>query len=130
MSGDGGAAARLFFGDQAVHVPAWFYVQDQGPGVVGLVGSSKTAGDNPLRFGAPHYDDSRGYAGQGPGYWSHHLVVGELVVRPHLIIGTNAVQGQGISGLYTAGHDLDAMLADGELVYDTAGTLARLRGAR
>lgn len=120
----GGAdMARVMYGQNARHVPAFLYVQDQGPGVVSLIGGSMTRGqDHPLTYGGGHWDHGQ----HRPGYWPHHLIVGEIIVRPHVVIGTNALQGMGMAGLALGGEsqDFDAMLADGALV---VGTEARLR---
>lgn len=117
----GGAdMARVMYGIDARHVPAWLYVQDQGPGTVSFVGASRTPGqDNPLTYGSGHYEH-----GARPA-WTHHFVVGEIIVRPHLVIGTNALRGESLSGLATGGHDIEAMLADGAHVAGSVDMLAR-----
>lgn len=89
---------RAMFGENAVHVPAWFYVQHQAEGVVSFVGASRSEA---LRFGSDR---------------THQFVVGELIVRPHRVVATDALRGQGLSGLMTGAHDLAAMLAAGELL--------------
>jgi hypothetical protein len=78
---------RRLLGANAVHVPAWLYVQDAGAGVVSFVGASRISladVDHPMRYGSRH---------------SHQLIVGELVVRPHQVYATNALEGMGLSGL-------------------------------
>lgn len=121
----GGAdMARVLYGQHARQVPAWFYVQDQGPGVVSLVGASMTPGqDHPLTYGGGHHHDGE----HGPAYWPHHLIVGEVIVRPHVIIGTRALQGAGLGGLATGDyHDIEAMLADGRLIAGTSAQVAEI----
>lgn len=121
--------ARVMYGEHARHIPAWMYVQDQGPGVVGLVGASRVpSGNHPLTYGGGHYQGAaEGHSNTGKHYYAHHFIVGEIIVRPHIVIGTNALTGMGAGGLYIGDHDIPAMLADGAVV---AGSDARLRAIR
>ena len=127
MSGLYGGAdmARVMYGENARHVPAFLYVQDRGPGIVSFVGSSMTRGqDNPLRYGAGHWrtleDDE--------GYRPHHLIVGEIIVRPHVVIATSALSGYGLGQMLTDGLDVEEMITDGrgELVIGTSAKLAEI----
>lgn len=123
LYGGGDEVVRLFWGRDARHVPAFLYVQDQGPGTVSFAGSSMTPGQaNPLRYGAPHWRDSR----DDPGYRAHHLIVGELIVRPHVVIATSALAGHGLAGLLTSAPDIEDMITGGrgELVAGTSAQLA------
>lgn len=95
---------RALYGQNAVQVPVWMYVQNQGPDIVTIVGASRmpgTAAQHPLRFGSGR---------------THQLVQGEIIVRPRLVLGTDALRGMGLGGIATNGHDFGAMLADGEWV--------------
>ena len=94
---------HALFGQHAVHIPAWFYVQDAGQGIVTIGGGSRVTPEqlHPLRFGTEH---------------THHLVVGELVVRPHTVIATNALRGSGIGSLIT-GDFHDTTIAQGDLLF-------------
>ena len=124
-------ALRMLYGEHARQGMGWVYLQDQGPGLVSFVGSSRVpevegGGLHPFRYGNPHYDGSK----DGPeGYYSHHFMVGEVILRPHLLIATNALRGQGLSGLATGNHDLRAMLRNGEIITATERTMAQLRRA-
>jgi hypothetical protein len=82
------------------------YVQSQGPGVVSFVGSTRvTPGDpHPLRFGSER---------------THQLVVGDLTLRPRLVVATDTLRGMGLSGLATHQHDIPAMLRNGEILIGT-----------
>jgi len=103
------ALAGLMLDPHARHVPSWLYVQDSGPGLVTFVGSSRIPGTgdaHPLRYGSRR---------------SHQLVVGEIVIRPHYAVGTDAVRGQGLGGLVTHGHDFRAFLERGEVLLDPYG---------
>jgi hypothetical protein len=98
---------RHILGDQIQHVPAWMYVQDQGAGLVSFVGSSRAqTGAHPMRYGSGR---------------SHQFILGEVVIRPHLIVGTDTLRGQGAGGLVTGSHDIDQMLREGEVILDITG---------
>lgn len=103
--------ARVMFGDNARHVPGWMYVQDQGDGTVSFVGSSRVKdAPHPLRYGSDR---------------THQFFVGELIVRPHLVIATDALRGTGLAGLATGKHDIPAMLRAGEPVIDLGRVATR-----
>jgi hypothetical protein len=94
--------ARVLYGQNARHVPAWLYVQDAGDGLVSFVGASRVDdAAHPLRYGSDR---------------THQLIVGEVIVRPHLVVATDALKGTGLAGLMTGAHDIDAMLDEGEYV--------------
>lgn len=117
---------RVMYGQNARHVPAWMYVQDQGPGTVGLVGASRIPGgqeqEHPLAYGGGYYA-----LGSSTPYWAHHFIVGEVIVRPHLVIATNALKGDGAGSLYLGDHDFGRMLSDGQVVVGSDATLNRIR---
>jgi hypothetical protein len=77
------------------------YIQDQGDGIVTFVGSSRVGDPHPLRYGSRR---------------THQFVVGEAIIRPHLVIATDTLIGEGISNLLIGGHDIDSMLSDGEII--------------
>lgn len=111
---DGVDMARVMYGQNAVHVPAFFYVQNQGDGMVSFIGGSALPGAvHPLRYGSER---------------AHQLVIGEVIVRPHIIVATDTLQGLGMNGMMTTHHDLTAMLAKGEMVLGTEDQ-ARTAGA-
>lgn len=86
--------ARVIYGDDARHVPAWFYVQDQGAGVVAFVGASVLPADlaHPLRYGSDR---------------THQIIVGEIIVRPHTVVATDELRGAGLGALATGAFDGD-----------------------
>jgi len=98
--------ARILFGRYAVHVPAWLYVQHQGDGTVLFVGASKVPDlAHPLRYGSDR---------------THQFIVGEVIVRPHRVVATDALRGSGVSFLAGGSHDLGVMLGDGEVILDNS----------
>lgn len=104
--------ARVLYGKNAHHVPAWVYVQRQADNVVGLVGASRVPQGtaHPLLYGSSR---------------QHVFIVGEVIVRPHLAVATDALRGYGAGSLYISGHDVGEMLDQGEMV---VGSEEKLRG--
>lgn len=99
-------SVQTLFGVHARHVPCWMYVQDQGDGLVSFVGASHMGSDaHPLRYGSDRV---------------HQFIVGETIVRPHMVLATDALIGSGLAGLATSGHDIDAMLGKGEYLLNAA----------
>jgi hypothetical protein len=92
---------RAMFGEYAVHVPMWMKVQDHGKDGVLFVGASRRPD---LR-----YDSKR----------CHQLIIGEIIVRPHLVVASDAFIGSGISHLARE-MDLDTWAA-GEIICDPMG---------
>jgi hypothetical protein len=93
------------FGEHARRGPAWLYVQDHGPGLVSFVGASRTPARppqrHPLRYGSDR---------------PHQFVVGEVIVRPRLVVATSTLTGDGLASLATGDHNLHRMLTDGEVI--------------
>lgn len=112
-------AIAMLLGDRARRGTGWAYIQDQGNGVVGIVGSVRVPEGQQHPFA---YDSPR----------THKFLVGEIIVRPHLVVATDALRGKGVSGLYTGGHDLPLMLTQGEVlvVSESARKLLRQEGVR
>jgi hypothetical protein len=105
---------RLMYGQNARHVPAWMYVQRHADSTVGLVGASR------VPEGTPHpllYGSGR----------AHTFVVGEIIVRPHIVIATDALAGYGAGSLYLGDHPFGEMLGDGELIIGSDAALERIR---
>jgi hypothetical protein len=94
---------RAMFGEHALHVPAWLVVQDQGNGTVALVGASKMNAPHPLRYGSER---------------THQLIIGELVVRPHRVVASDALRGNGLAALVANPFPLN----DGEVLVETSTT--------
>lgn len=100
------------FGRWARRGSGWLYVQGPG-GIVSFVGASRVPdGGHPLNFGSER---------------THKFVLGEVIVRPALVIATDALRGTGLSGLATGEHDLRAMLADGEVLMASEAARRQLR---
>jgi hypothetical protein len=100
---------RVMFGENAVSAPAWMYVQGMDDGTVGLVGASRIdSGAHPLRYGSDR---------------AHQLIVGEIIVRPRVVVATDALRGHGANGLFLGPHgtaladpDNDVLIGAGELL--------------
>lgn len=98
---------KIMFGENAVHVPMWMKVQDQGNGTVVFVGASRT---QDLRYGSER---------------THQLILGEVIVRPHLVMGSDDFRGHGLKNLATE-MDVETWLK-GDLILDPIGRLEQLR---
>jgi hypothetical protein len=87
---------RALFGQHARRAGAWLYVQDAGDGMVSFVGASRVpAGPHPFRYGSSR---------------AHQLLVGEVMLRPELVVATDARQGTGVAGLLIDPWGLDTGL--------------------
>ncbi len=115
LYGDNIDMTRTLYGQDARHVPAWIYVQKHGNEVVGLVGASRVPPGtaHPLLYGSSR---------------QHTFIVGEIIIRPHIVIATDALRGAGAGNLYLGDHDFTAMLADGELIVGSEGSMHLIRG--
>jgi hypothetical protein len=54
---------------------------------------------------------------------THQFMLGEIIIRPHLVFETNHYRGHGISALLTAGVDADELMRNGNLIVDSIGGL-------
>jgi hypothetical protein len=72
---------KMLFGCHAVRVPVQLSVQDMGENLVAAVLVSPT---KDLAFGSK---------------CCHQLVLGDAMIRPHLVLETDELKGQGLSGL-------------------------------
>ena len=93
---------KAMYGQHAIHIPCWIKAFESGPGVA-FVGASRST---ELMYKAKE---------------SHILMLGEIIVRPHFVIGSNHATGYGATGLLTE-NDLDAWY-DGTVLADPMGKL-------
>jgi hypothetical protein len=107
---------RVLLGDRTRRGTGWLYVQDQGKGVVSFVGSAKVPEGRPHPF---RYGSGR----------SHQFVLGEVILRPALVVATDTLEGMGLAGLATSHHDVRAMLDKGEILLTSKAAEASLRRA-
>jgi len=111
--------SKVLFGQHAVHVPMWMWVQHQGDlggdTTVSFVGASRVRGDaHPLRYGSQR---------------THQLILGELLVRPHQVVHTDTHRGHGLAGLFSEGpFELDRLLRQGDGLLDIGGRAAGREG--
>lgn len=118
---------EALLGRNAVRVPAWCFVQDQGRDprlgpVVSFIGASAFAGpdgDHPLMFGRGHCER-----------YTHYLLNGEIIFRSALVLGTNALRGEGLTGLALGNWATKDMLAEGELIRGTPEMLDQIQPDR
>jgi len=100
------AMMQALFGRFARRVPMWMVVQETGNVGVTFVGASR---DLRLRFGST---------------MTHQLILGEMIVRPHVAIESDRYQGLGLSGFLTQCADLEEWFANGQLLCDPIGRFA------
>ncbi len=91
---------KLMYGENAVHVPMWMVVQDAG-NAVSFVGASQNTS---LRFGSK---------------LTHQLVIGEFVIRPHVVVESEHGKGSGLSGMIT--RDPKDFFEYGKVILDPMG---------
>lgn len=53
------------------------------------------------------------------GKFAHHLIMADMVLRPHVIIGSNHMRGQGASGIITSAFsNIGEWIENGEILFD------------
>lgn len=97
---------QAMFGSHARHVPVWMWVQGDSDAVIIAGGSRGNGHAHPLRYGSDA---------------THQFILGELIVRPHLVFETDHYRGSGVSGLLTSGTDIEEIVRHGNLIADPIG---------
>lgn len=96
------------FGSHAIHIPMNMIVQPMGEGKI--IGVFQTTNADSLLFGSK---------------MTHQLVMGDVVIRPHLVMESDALAGRGVAGLLTHGFmDTEAWLK-GNIILDQFGKLKK-----
>ncbi len=86
----------------ALRVSVHFIVQDQGPGVVSFVGASRIDKDHIPSRNIPGNREEPGHPLRYGSKETHQLIVGDLIVIPKVVIGSNKFTGHGLAGLATS----------------------------
>jgi len=96
---------KAMFGEHAIHVPMWMKIQDNGEerGVI-FVGASRSVA---MRYGSNK---------------THQLIIGEMIIRPHVVAESGEFTGMGATGLLTE-MDFDKW-ARGGIICDPLGAAA------
>lgn len=112
MNGIGGLygfdIVPVMFGEGARRASMYMYAQDAGEGCVSFIGASRmksTGLPNPLRYGSER---------------THQLVIGDVIVIPKAVIGTDALRGSGLSSL------IQDVPSGPQLIHDGMGEIAYL----
>lgn len=100
---------RAMYGEWARHVPAWLYVQNNGEGQRSFVGATQSTD---LSYGQPH---------------THQFILGEIIVRPHFAVSSNAFRGHGLTGLASANHSDFLLAEDLSIICDPMGSLSKMQ---
>lgn len=105
---------KAMFGSNAVQVGFNFIAQDAGDGKLIFVAQSTTPGKkHPLFFGSER---------------THVLAMGDMVFRPHLVLGSDKLRGAGLNNLITSGFtNMDAWGDSADLILDPRGEVAKAR---
>ncbi len=99
---------KLMYGEWSRRVPAWMYVQDSGEGHRTFVGATAST---ELSYSQPHV---------------HQLIMGEIIVRPHFAVSSNAFRGYGLTGLAMANHADFLLAEDLEIICDPLHKLSKM----
>ena len=101
---------KVIFGINAIRVPAWMVLQDTG-GITSFIGATRT----PIK-----------------DFWGlqaiHKLIVGELIIRPHIAVSSNECAGTGLEGFLHDPWMDDAWLRGVQMVGTKEKLLKVLRG--
>lgn len=97
---------KVLYGEHAIHVPMWMVVARTTGDIPAFVGSSR---DPAMLFGMQEKE-------------CHGLIIGEIVVRPHLVVVSDAMAGHGLSS-FIRNPELDTFARTGRVVFDMGGAL-------
>ncbi len=97
---------RAMFGCNAVHCGVNIIVQDGEDGRAIMVAQSKMTGPHPLRYGSKR---------------THILLLGDMVFRPQLVLGTDSFRGVGLNNLLRNGFMPSDEWNEGDIVLDPIG---------
>lgn len=103
---------RAMYGQNAIHVPLNLIVQNMGEGKV--TGVFQTTAGLPMMFGS---------------IMTHQLIMGDVIIRPHLVMETNALRGAGFSALARDGFQNVEEWMNGNVLLDPMGRLKELTNA-
>lgn len=104
---------RAMFGCNAAHCGANMIVQDAGDGrVLVVLQSTSQQPKHPLMFGSQHI---------------HQLLMGDIVFRPRVVLGSDHLRGQGINHIARCGFDLEEWM-DADVVLDPTGEIEKITG--
>jgi len=92
---------KVMFGINAVHVPMWMVVQNQREAGTMFAGASRSL---QLMYGADK---------------THTLILGEAIIRPHIVVASNDFQGHGIGNFWTILPTPEQWLANGDILVAT-----------
>lgn len=106
---------QAMFGSHAVQCGINLIIQDGEDGQAIMVAQSKMKGPHPLRFGSKR---------------THILLLGDMVFRPHLVLGTDSFRGVGLNNLLKNGFSPSNEWTQGDIVLDSIGMFNELEKMR
>lgn len=101
--------AKVMYGQDAIHIPFWMVGQNKRT-VVPFAGGTRSLD---LLFGSQK---------------THVLVVGEIIVRPHIVVASDDFVGRGIGGFWTDLPTADEWLRNGDIIVATELGLNEFKG--
>ncbi len=92
---------KLMFGQDAIKVPVWMVVQNQGDAGVMIAGASRSP--------APMFGSDK----------IHVMVLGEIIICPRLVLASDQFAGRGIGSFWTDPATPKEWLDHGEIIINT-----------
>lgn len=119
MFNDGVDYTKVMFGENAVHCGFNMIVQDAGDGKIIVIAQSTSpikGHQHPLQFGSKR---------------THVMCMGDIVVRPHMVFGSDAFRGAGLNNLIRTAFTSPAEWIDqGDVILDVVSRSAELNKHR
>jgi hypothetical protein len=120
MLNDGVDYTKVMFGENAVHCGFNMIVQDAGDGKIIVVAQSTSPQrgqkQHPLQFGSKR---------------THVLCMGDIVVRPHMVFGSDAFRGAGLNNLIrNAFTSPEQWIDEGDVILDVVSRTAEMNKNR
>lgn len=113
LDNDGLNMTQIMYGINARHVPAWMVVQNQGENLGVTVALASKSYD--LLYGTTD---------------THVLILGEVIVRPHIAVASNDFVGHGIQGFWTHNPSAEEWLANGKVLIHSDRGIQALKNWR
>jgi len=100
---------KMLFGCNAIRLPIRLVVQEHGEGIVSFVGAIR---DQSLRFGST---------------MAHQFVLGDAVIRPHLVMESEHCKGMGIASIMTSSSfsEIGEWVDKGKVILDPMEIIAK-----
>lgn len=91
---------KVMFGEKAIEVPVWLYVQNQGNNMSSFIGLSP-------------YSDAIRYQEE----FTHSFITGSIIVRPARILASDDFIGRGLESMITDPPTVQEWLQNGKKIF-------------